>query len=251
MSETGTITFVPSVHFSTVHRKRVRETIREADPDLVAVELDERRFERLDRNERTDPLALAAELPPPTAAAYATLQALQRIVVRFSGLDPTKTDMETAIETAAERNLGVALIDDPIAETMQALADRVGFETLPKLLLRAQLMGPDAYARQAELLRTPFSAVSHGDDVQPALDNLRQLLPEVAEVMIDRRDRSMARRLHRLRSEGFDVVAVIGAGHHNGIRRVLADLDAADPPDRAVNVPIRSPTRHVTRIPIE
>ncbi len=250
MSDTGTITFVPTVHFSPTHRQRVRETIREVDPDVVAVELDSRRFDRLDRGDRSTTLELSSEFPPPTAAAYATLQALQRTVVRLSGLDPTKTDMETAIETAAELDTEVALIDDPIVETLDALFQRVGFETLPKLIVRTQLMGPEDYARQLEVMTRPFSEIDNGDDVQPMIDHLRRLLPEVAEVMIDKRDRSMAARLHRLRSEGADVVAVIGAGHHNGIRRMLADLEVEEI-DPDVTVPIRTPSRTVTRIPID
>ncbi|MFC4541310.1 TraB domain-containing protein [Halosolutus amylolyticus] len=250
MTQTGTLTFVPSVHFSPTHRRRVRETIREVDPDVVAVELDARRFERLDRNGRSTPFDLAQELPPPTAAAYATLRALQRTVVRLYGLDPTKTDMETAIETAAELDADVALIDDPLVDTLDALGRRVGIETLPKMLVRAQLMSPEDYARGVEAMTTSFADVEHGDDVQPMIDHVRRLLPEVAEVLIDRRDRSMAARLHRLRSEGHDVVAVVGAGHHNGIRRVLEDLEreSADPD---VVVPIETPSRSVTRIPID
>lgn len=250
MSDSGTITFVPSVHFSAAHRHRVRETIREVDPDIVAVELDDRRFERLDRDQRSNPLELAEEFPPPTAATLATLRALQRTVVRLYGLDPTKTDMETAIETAAELDIEIALIDDPIVETIDALRRRVGIETLPKLLARTQMMGPEDYARQLEVMTMPFSEISHGDDVEPMLDHVRRLLPEVAEVMIDRRDRSMATRLHRLRMDGYDVVAVIGAGHHNGIRRALSDLEA-DGVERDVTVPIRTPSREVTRIPID
>ena len=250
MTATGTITFVPSVHFSPTHRQRVRETIREVEPDVVAVELDDRRFDRLDRDWQAPPLERTDEFPPPTAAAYATLRAIQRTIVRLYGLDPTKTDMETAIETATELDTEVALIDDPIVDTLNALSRRVGFDTLPKLLVRTQRMGPDDYARQLEVMTTPFPEIDHGDDVQPMIDHVRQLLPEVAEVMIDRRDRSMAARLYQLRSDGADIVAVVGAGHHNGIRRVLANLEA-DGLDRELTVPIRTPSREVTRIPID
>lgn len=250
MTDSGTITFIPSVHFSPAHRRRVRETIREVEPDLVAVELDERRFERIDRNRRASPFELADELPPPTAATIATLRALQRTIVRLYGLDPTTTDMETAVETAAEQGLDVALIDDPIVDTLDALSSRIGIETVLKLFVRAQLMGPEDYARQLEAISTPFSEITDGDDVKPLIEHTRRLLPEVAAVMIDQRDRSMAARLHRLRADGFDVVAVIGAGHHNGIRRELAALEAEAAEPNA-SVPIRTPARSVTRIPID
>lgn len=250
MAPPGTITFVPSVHFSPTHHRRVRETIRETEPDLVAVELDERRFQRLERSSRLNAADLARELPPATAAMYSTLKAIQQTVVRLYGLDPGTTDMETAIETAAELDTDVALIDEPITETMAALSARVGLETLPKLLMRMQRMEPREQARQVGLLTLPFREIESGDDVQPAIEQFRRLLPEVAEVLIDRRDRAMARRLHRLRREGYDVVAVIGAGHHNGIRAALDDLQQQNAePD--ITVPVRSPSRNVVKIPIE
>ncbi len=254
MTATGTITLVPSVHFSAAHRRRVRETIRETEPDLIAVELDETRFDRLEQHDRPVPGELAPELPVPAAAAYATLQAIQRTVVRLYGLDPEQTDMEAAIETAAELDRQVALIDEPISETMTAIANRLGPETLPKVMVRTWAMGPEEYANQFEMVSLPLQDVRSGDDVQPAIDHLRHLLPEVANVLIDRRDRAMAERLHVLRQEGYDVVAVIGAGHHNGIERALADLEsnAAGIDDvSTTTVPIRVPARSVTRIPIQ
>lgn len=250
MTDQGTITIVPSVHFSRTHRRRVRETILEEEPDLVAVELDERRFERIDRDGFADSAELSRDLPPATAMTYQLLRTIQRSVVRLYGLDPETTDMETAIETAASIDTEVALIDEPIADVVAELSDRVGFETIPKLMIRAGSMGPADRLQQLEVLTVPFDRIESGDDVQPMIDQFRRLLPEVAEVMIDRRDRAMANRLHVLRRSGYDVVAVVGAGHHNGISRALEELEASEV-DPAVDVPIEVPSREVTRIPIE
>ena len=262
----GTVTLVPSVHFSPAHRRRVRSTIREREPDVVAVELDARRYERLEERDRGNPFDLAGELPPPTAATVALLRTIQRTIVRLYGLDPGQTDMEAAVETAAELDLEVALIDDPIEETLSALSDRVDPFLLPKLFARAAQMDPERQAKQLELVMQPFEEITSGEDVQPAIEQLRWLLPELTEVLIDRRDRAMADRLHALRREGHDVVAVIGAGHHLGIEERLeelesrdaetagaADIDFDSDPDSVADptVPLRSPTRSVTRIPIE
>lgn len=249
MASRGTLTFVPSVHFSRTHCRRVRETVRAEEPDIVAVELDERRFDRLEGTAQTGTGDLPRELTTGTRITYRTLKAIQRTVVRLYGLDPERTDMDSAIEVAAELDIDLALIDEPVAETMAGLSTCLGPETLPKVLVRMHQSGPIARANQVQLLTLPFKDIQHGDDVEPVVDHLRQLLPEVAEVLIDRRDRTMARRLHTLREAGHDVVAVIGAGHHNGILNNLADLDARDAiPD--CRVPIRAPVRTVTRVPI-
>ncbi|WIV67718.1 TraB domain-containing protein [Natrialbaceae archaeon AArc-T1-2] len=249
-TETGTVTVVPSVHFSPTHRRRVREMILEREPDVVAVELDERRYQRLERRGGDGFANVYEELPPPTALVYATLQAIQRTIVRLYGLDPGETEMETAIETAAETETDVALVDEPITETMTALSRAVGVDTIPKLMVRSQLLSPHERLAQLEVMTTPFREIEHGDDVEPLIDAMRTLLPEVTSVLIDRRDRAMAERLHRLQNAGHDVVAVVGAGHHNGIERTLAELEATNA-ELDVDVPIRRPTREVTTIPIE
>jgi pheromone shutdown protein TraB len=179
---------------------------------------------------------------------YSTLRAMQQTVVRLYGLDPGKTDMETAIETAAELDLDVALIDEPITETVSALLAQFGPEALPRLFVRLQRLTPAEFLDALFGPGPAFETVESGDDVQPTVDRLRRLFPEVAGVLIDDRDQAMAARLDRLRREGYDVVAVIGAGHHNGIVAALEELEGEPTPD--VDVPIRSPLREGTVIPI-
>lgn len=249
MTEPGSITVVPSVHFSRTHHGRVREAIRDEAPDVVAVELGETRYDRLDRDEDRSMRSFLDELSGPTAAAYSILQALQRTVVNLYGMDPTRTDMETAIETAAELDLEVALIDDPIERTLEGLVGSVGPFTVPRAFVTSATMTPAERLEQLEALRLPFEEIEHGDDVEPVVRNLRRLFPELASVLVDRRDEAMARRLHALRSEGLDVVAIVGAAHHNGIEAELAALEEADA-EPVASVPVRTPSVSVTRIQI-
>ena len=247
MDGNGELTIVPSVHFSPRHRRRTRAVIREVEPDIVAVELDQRRFDRLWRRDTVETIDRRG-LAPVAAITYDTLRLVQRTVVRLYGLDPGKTEMETAIETAAELEIDVALIDEPLAEIVAELSDRLGPETIPKLLVRSSFMTPTERLAQLEAATIPLRTVEHGDDVQPAVDAMRRVLPEVTDVLIDRRDTAMARRLHTLRRTGHDVVAVVGAGHHNGLSR---ELEALEGTDHGLHVPIESPAREVVRIPID
>ncbi|RQG93347.1 conjugal transfer protein TraB [Natrarchaeobius chitinivorans] len=250
MSANGSITIVPSVHFSVSHCRRVRSAIRDEDPDLVAVELGASRYEYVDRD--ADPVVfdLARAVAPAPAAAYAAVRALQRTVVRLYGFDLETTDMGVAIETAAELDANVALVDDPIEETFSGIVGGVSLTTLPRILRRLMR------SRRAERIE-PSNAtllapgeIESGEDVRPMIDRLRRLVPNVAEVLIDRRDRAMAERLHALRLEGYDVVAVVGVAHHDGIRRRLEGLESrADVRD--VTVPIRSPSGSPERILVD
>ena len=238
MTDRGTVTYTPSVHFSPIHRHRVRETIESVEPDIVAVELGEDRYGRLRGARETAPRTPLGQL----------LGAIQASVLRLYGLDPEETDMETAIDTAATHELEVALIDEPISETTAGIAENVGVQTLVRLLERAGEFDPET-AEPGLATMTNFEEVRSGDDVQPAVDQLRTLLPEVAEVLLDRRDIAMARRIDAIVRAGHDVVVVIGAAHHNGIMAALERFEEKAP-DGEISVPLRRPRPQMVDIPV-
>ena len=250
MTDSGSITLVPTVHYSPRHSDLVRETIREEQPDIVAVELDARRFDRFREGRSIQLRTILEELPPLAAATYAWLYLLQQTVVRLYGFDPNETDMKTAIETAGAADIPVAPIDEPITDVLAELSNRIGLAMGPKLLFRATDVQSRDVFEQFEALVVPFRDVESGEDVEPLIRQFRRYLPEVAEVLIDQRDQAMAERLHRLRADGYDVVAVIGAGHHIGVRDTLQALDGSDA-DQEVSVPIFDVEPPVTTIEVE
>ncbi|MFW6018470.1 MAG: TraB/GumN family protein [Halapricum sp.] len=59
------------------------------------------------------------------------------------------------------------------------------------------------------------------DVVSAMMEEFRQFSPGGAEALIDERDAFIAHRLVALRDAGYDVVAVVGAGHRAGIQSYL------------------------------
>ncbi|MFC7077150.1 TraB/GumN family protein [Haloarcula halophila] len=59
------------------------------------------------------------------------------------------------------------------------------------------------------------------DAVSAMMEEFRRFSPGGAEALIDERDAYIAHRLVALRDAGYDVVAVVGAGHREGIERYL------------------------------
>jgi len=64
------------------------------------------------------------------------------------------------------------------------------------------------------------------DVVTAMLEEFRRFTPGGAEALIDERDAYIAHNLHALRSQGYDVLAVVGAGHQAGIERYLDEPDS-------------------------
>ncbi|QCC52816.1 TraB/GumN family protein [Halapricum salinum] len=67
------------------------------------------------------------------------------------------------------------------------------------------------------------------DVVSAMMEEFRQFSPGGAEALIDERDAFIAHRLVALRNAGYDVVAVVGAGHREGIQGYLDDPETLPP----------------------
>jgi pheromone shutdown protein TraB len=76
--------------------------------------------------------------------------------------------------------------------------------------------------------------LTDGDVVTAMIEEFRRFSPGAAAALIDERDAFIAYRLIALRNAGHDVVAVVGAGHREGIERYLADPDSLPPADSLV-----------------
>ena len=67
------------------------------------------------------------------------------------------------------------------------------------------------------------------DMVSAMMEEFRRFSPGGAEALIDERDAYIGHQLVGLRREGYDVVAVVGAGHREGIQRYLDDPSTLPP----------------------
>jgi pheromone shutdown protein TraB len=86
-------------------------------------------------------------------------------------------------------------------------------------------MAPD----EEELDEFDVSELTDTDVVSAMMEEFRRFSPGGAEALIDERDAYIAHQLHALRRGGRDVVAVVGAGHREGIERYLDAPDTLPP----------------------
>jgi pheromone shutdown protein TraB len=87
---------------------------------------------------------------------------------------------------------------------------------------------------EQEVEEIDLDELTDGDVVTAMLEEFRRFSPGGAEALIDERDAFIAHRLVALREAGYDVVAVVGAGHEAGIERYLDRPDALPPVDSLV-----------------
>ncbi|MFB6178908.1 MAG: TraB/GumN family protein [Halorientalis sp.] len=76
-------------------------------------------------------------------------------------------------------------------------------------------------AEETDPSEIDMAELTDADVVTAMMEEFRQFSPGGAEALIDERDAYIAHNLVQLRSAGYDVVAVVGAGHRAGIQKYL------------------------------
>jgi len=216
----GQVRLVGTAHVSAESVEAVRGAIDEERPDIVAVELDEARYRQLkgETPDDIDPKELLRGNTVFQFLAYWLLSYVQtRLGERFD-IEPG-ADMKAAIEVAEELGIDVALVDREIQTTIQRFWTRLTF--LEKLRLIWQLslaMGGFGVDEEAAI---EMEDLTDTDVVTAMLEEFRRFSPGGAEALIDERDAFIAHKLLSLQASGRDVVAVVGAGHVEGIQTYL------------------------------
>jgi pheromone shutdown-related protein TraB len=215
-----------TAHISSRSVEDVREVIRAEKPDRVCVELDEARYNSLVQKQNWQSLNIIEVLRSRKGfllLANLVLSSFQRRMGQELGVSPGE-EMLTAIRICEEEGIAFSLCDRDIQVTLRRAWAKTGFWGRNKLLaamLSAVFTNEKLTPEEIEKLKTRTS-------FQSMLEELASFMPSVKEVLIDERDRYLATRIFK--AEGTKLVAVVGAGHMEGILRNLESLDKGSLP---------------------
>jgi len=218
LSLPGKIIIVGTAHVSEKSIAEVNEVIEREKPDIVAVELDKARFKAIKGEEEEVKEVNLKELLSGGKIYYFMLHWLLAYVQKKIGTDTgvkPGAEMMAAIEQAEKTGAKIALIDRDIQVTLGRFWNRMSF--FEKLKLFGSLVGASLGFGTEKI---DIETVTNEDVVTQLIEELRKLAPSAAIVLIDERDAFMAKNLLDLSNQG-KVVAVVGAGHREGIQKYL------------------------------
>ncbi len=216
-SSRARIILVGTAHVSDKSVAEVNEVIEREKPDIVAVELDRARYQALKGEEEVREINVRELLSEGRLYHFLIhwfLAYIQKKIGTDAGVKPG-AEMLAAIEKAEKTGARVALIDRDIRITLGRFWSKMSF--FEKLKLSFSLLGASLGFGTKEI---DLDTVTDEDVVTQLIAELRKLAPSAASVLIDERDAFMAKKLLEISGEGC-VVAVVGAGHREGIQRYL------------------------------
>ena len=207
-----------TAHVATASVEAVRENIANWGPDIVAVELCKSRHSALTQDRRLDKeglLKVIKEGKAPMVLLQSLLAAEQRKLGIDEGQQPG-AELLAAVIAAEEAGLEVSLVDRDIQTTLRRAWNKMGFRE--KFGLMWALLAEDEDEEEEELVKV----LADKDLLTSLMDELREVSPGAGEVLIDERDEFIARKISEVRGEG-KVLAVLGAGHLDGVSKYLSD----------------------------
>ena len=187
----------------------VREIIIDRKPNVVCVELDRTRYQAL----RAERKGARGTVP----VGYRLLSHFQNRIAKKYGGKPGD-EMLAAIDTAIDLKIDVAFIDVEAAVVFNEIWNRMSFKEKVKLL-SAGFFGMFVGKKRVE------KELKHFDENRDEyLSKFGDEFPVVKKILVDDRDRNMARAILELNKKYPGVIAVIGDGHVDGVNKLLESL---------------------------
>jgi len=205
-----------TAHVATSSVEAVIENIEEWKPDIVAVELCESRYAALTNERRLDKEGLLKVIKE-GKAHMVLLQSLLSAEQRKLGMDEGQqpgAELIAAVNAAKDAGLRVELVDRDIQTTLRRAWKNMKFKEKTGLLWA--LMSdeePDEDISLSEVLEDK-------DLLTSLMEELREVSPGAGKALIDERDEYIARKISNIRNQG-KVLAVLGAGHLDGVSKLL------------------------------
>ena len=215
------ILLIGTSHIAPLSLEYVKEGFSAFNPDIVCLEIDRSRLSSLMSEKRgVNPLAVFRV--GVGGMLFALLGNLaSRILGKRTGVMPGD-EMKRAFEEAVKRGKRVVLIDRDINITLKRFSKRISLGEKLRLIMD-MVRGAFKPSRIPNLKGIDLARVPEAEVVDALIAYIKKRYRGIYNVLIGERDRFMASRIADLAGENPDlrIMAVMGAGHLNGVERIL------------------------------
>ena len=213
------IKIVGTAHVSQKSVEEVEAAIEEFNPEVVAIELDQSRFSALKKQARDPTVNDVLEVKNFNSLLVQWLLAyLQRKIGVDVGVEPG-AEMKAAIAGAESRGIAIALVDRDIRLTLLRFWKSLGF--VEKLKMFYALIVSIAEIDNGQEI--DIESLKQQDVIDAVMEEFRKFSPNGARALIDERDAYIAHQIILLKAQRPEgkILAVVGAGHMQGVKNYL------------------------------
>ncbi len=217
--ENRTLLLIGTAHVSQESVDLVKEVINNEKPDCVCIELDEKRYRAMREKEQWQSLDLKEVIKKKhlsTLLVSLLMASYQKKLGAKLGVTPG-AELLTAATTAEDMGIPISLCDREIRITLRRAWKSTSF--FKKSYLLASLLA--TLFDTSEIEAQDLEELKKKDVLSELLSEMGTALPSIKKVLIDERDIYLAEKIKA--SEGSRLVAVVGAGHIEGIKQKIGE----------------------------
>ncbi|GAB4338424.1 MAG: TraB/GumN family protein [Desulfobulbaceae bacterium] len=207
------VLLIGTAHISRESTELVERVIEQERPDTVCIELDEKRYDALSRKQQWEALDLKQIIRNRQLATLMVnliLASYQKKLGGKLGVMPGE-ELLTAARAAERLGIRKELCDRDVRTTLRRAWHATPF--WKKWYLLATLI--TSLFDRTELDEEQLAELRKKDVLSELMREIGEIMPEAKQALIDERDIYMAERIKA--AEGRNIVAVVGAGHMQGI----------------------------------
>jgi len=208
------LVIIGTSHIAIQSINEVKQAVNTLKPDFIALELDLRRFQALTSKKEKRGIANPFELGLigfifNQIGAYA-----EKKLGELVGISPG-SEMIEAIKLAKKNNIKIALIDQDIKITLKKLSKNITKKEKWNFIVD---LFKAIFSRKNKI-KIDLTKVPEKEFIKQLLDQVKERYPNFYKVIIEDRNKAMAKNLYTLISQNKDskIMAIIGAGNEEDL----------------------------------
>jgi pheromone shutdown protein TraB len=227
------VVLIGTSHIARESVKNVAAVIKhfaEEHSVVVGVELDKYRFRALLDNRRRSymPTLQNVRMFGVTGTIFALLAGyVSDKLGKHVGAKPGD-DMLSAIFTAKKLDLTIALVDQPVQITLRRFSQAITWREKGRFVwdIVQGLFFPRRVLKMYGVENFDLTKVPSDKIITQLIAHMQKRYPNVYRVLIDERNKYMVRKIRKFEKKYPDdlILAVIGAGHEEGMRVLLGSV---------------------------
>ena len=213
-----TFVLIGTAHISQDSVNLVQQVIEQEKPDCVCIELDDKRYQALLQKKKWEALDLKTIIKNKqlsTLLVQLLMAAYQKRLGGKLGVTPG-AELVMAANTAKKLQIPISLCDRDVRITLRRAWKSTSF--WKKGYLLSSLLA--SVFDKTEISEEKLQELKQKDVLTDLMDEMGSSLPDLKRVLIDERDIYINEKIKS--SPGKRIVAVVGAGHVQGMKASFA-----------------------------
>lgn len=213
-------------HVSKESKEKIKTSFSQFKPDIICIELDRNRFYALLHPEkRGSPSIRQLGI---TGYIFAVIgRIVQKKIGNMTGMNPGE-EMLLGANLAKNNGLKLELIDQDAAITMRNMSKKVKFSEKMKIVW--DILSSPFSKKKRMKMKIDVHKIPDEEVISQILSMMKDRYSGFYNVLLEDRNKFMAKKIYLLMRNNPEqkIMAIVGAGHTEGIKKHINSLDASN-----------------------